>query len=122
MSGEAVLAFLVRLKNALVGLRRVAFHPREQRRTKVQSDAGIVIDDLPDVALFVGNAGRSVGRIAFRRDALIPVVVGIGGLLAFHGLKPRVYPRRLVEMSVNADTVFHQDSRRHYPRKTLSRT
>ena len=49
-----------------------------------------------------------VGRVAFGGDALVPIVIGIGGILQFDGFQPGIFARRLIKMPVNAEiTLFH---------------
>ena len=62
--------------------------------------------------LMFDDARSAVGRVALGADALVPVVVGRGGVLRLHGFQPRVLARRLVEVTVNADktlTGWHED-------------
>ena len=49
------------------------------------------------------NAGGAVGGVALGGDALVPVVIGGGGVLDFDGFEPGILARRLVEVAVDAD-------------------
>jgi len=53
--------------------------------------------------LFVLDAGGAVGGVALGGDALVPVVVGGGGVLDLDGFEPGVFARGLVEVSVDAE-------------------
>ena len=53
--------------------------------------------------LIVENARRRVGRVTLGTDALVPIVIGIGGVLKLDSFKGRILPRWLIEMSVNTD-------------------
>ena len=53
--------------------------------------------------LVVDDAGGAVGGVALGGDALVPVVVGRGGVLQLDGFEPGVFARRLVEVAVDAD-------------------
>src|SRR5262249_45379041 len=44
--GKAPPALLVRLHDARVGFRRFFLHPREQRGSEVEADAGVIVYDL----------------------------------------------------------------------------
>ena len=48
-----------------------------------------------------------VRRVAFCGNPLIPVVVGVGRVLQFDNFQPGILPRRLIEMSVDANVSFH---------------
>ena len=48
----------------------------------------------------------AVGGVTLRSDALVPVVIGGGGVFGFDGFEPGVFSWGLVEMAVNADVAF----------------
>ena len=50
----------------------------------------------------VQNPRGAVGRVAFRGDALVPIVVGSGGILKLDRFQPRILARWLIEVAVNA--------------------
>ena len=77
--------------------------PPEQRGAEVEAHAGVVVDDADDLVLEVGDAGGAVGGVALGGDAVVPVVIGRGGVLDLDGLEPGVFARRLVEVAVDAD-------------------
>jgi len=109
MAAEMLRAFLVGLQNGVVCTWIIQLHPRQQRGTVVETDLRIVVDDVLDDALSIEDAGRRVGRVAFSRNALVPIVIGMGRILDFNYFKPRILPRRLVEMPVYAN-MFLQGS------------
>jgi hypothetical protein len=51
----------------------------------------------------VKYAGKGVRTIAFVMDAFIPIMVGMSARLPFNRIKIRVFPRRLIEMTVNCN-------------------
>ena len=103
VSAEALAAHAVGVENRRVRRRRVFLKPAEKRRSEVETDRRVVVDDLHDAVVRVENARRCVRLVALGCDPLVPVVVRRGGVLRLHRLEPRVLPRRLVKMSVNAD-------------------
>ena len=77
--------------------------PAEQRGAEVEAHARVVVHDADDLVLLVGDARGAVGGVALGGDALVPVVIGRGGVLDLDGLEPGVLARRLVEVAVDAD-------------------
>ena len=102
MPRKALLAQPVGIQNRLVSVRRLLLHPGQQRGPEVETDAGVVVDDLRDAVVCVQDPGRAVGRVALRRDTLVPIVIWRGGILEFDRLQPRVFAGRLIEVAVNA--------------------
>src|SRR5690606_28952297 len=82
---------------------------------EVEADVRVVVDDPNDAIARIEDARIGVGRVALRRDPLVPVVIRRRGILVLDGLEPAILPRRLVEMSVDADESIH-------PRQRVSRT
>ena len=107
MSGKVFPAFAVRLQNRQVDVRCFGFQPREQGGAEIETDLGVVVHQPFDPALGVEDARHGIGRIALGGDALVPVVVGVGGILQLDGFEPGILPRRLIEMTMNADVTFH---------------
>ena len=58
-------------------------------------------------SLLVENARDRIGRVAFRGDAFVPVVIGRRRILQLDRFEPGIFPRRLVEVAVNANVAFH---------------
>ena len=56
-----------------------------------------------DLVFDIDDARGAVGGVALGADALIPVVVGRGGILGLHGFQPGIFAGRLIEVAVNAD-------------------
>jgi hypothetical protein len=102
MARETLRAHAIGLQNRLVGVGRFVLHPGQQGGPEVEADARVVVDDFCDAAFRVQNARGAVGRVAFRRDALVPIVIGSGGILQLDRLQPRILARRLIEVAVNA--------------------
>jgi hypothetical protein len=107
VAGEALAAVAVRRQHRLVRLRLPVLEPGEQRRPEIEADARVVVDDAGDAPLAVEHPRGRVGRVGLRGDALVPVMVRIGGVLQLDGFQPRILPRRLVKMAVNTDKALH---------------
>src|SRR6266850_1629462 len=101
MAGEALLAGTVGLEKGGVHPRGLRLHPGKQRGTEVKADFFVVVQDANNPAFVVQDAGGGVGSITFRRNALVPVVIGVGGVLEFDRFQPGIFPRRLVKMAMN---------------------
>ena len=99
-------AGLVGVLDHAVGAGSEVFEPAEERGAEVEAHAGVVVDDADDLALLVDDAGGAVGGVALGGDALVPVVVGSGGVLELDGFKPGVLARRLVEVAVDAEVTL----------------
>ena len=57
----------------------------------------------------VKDARGGIRRVTLGGDALVPIVIRVGGVLQFDRFQPGILARRLIEMAVNAD-VFHSAS------------
>ena len=88
----------------------VPLEPRQQRRPDVEAQVLVVVDDGSDTAVLVDDTRPPVGAVALGGDALVPVVERRGRRLDRHLLRPRVLPRRLVEVPVDhqADGFAHR--------------
>ena len=64
--------------------------------------------NVDDLAIPTKHARGSIRPVAFRRDAFVPIVIGICGILYFYFFQPRVFPWRLIKMSMDADILFHE--------------
>ena len=104
-------AGLVGVLNHAVGAGREVFKPTEQRGAEVEAHARVVVDDADDLALLVDDAGGTVGGVALGGDALVPVMVGGGGVLELDGFEPGVLARRLVEVAVDAEIALRLGGR-----------
>jgi hypothetical protein len=100
-------ALLVRLDDGPEDVRGLPLHPGEEGRAEVETDLGVVIDDIDDPALAVQDARSGVGGVALGVYPFVPVMIGIGRILHFHFFQPGIFPGRLVEVAVNADESFH---------------
>ena len=103
VAAVALRAGLVGVEDHLVGAGSLVGEPAEQGGAEVEAHARIVVDDAHDLVLAVGDARGAVGGVALGGDAVVPVVVGRGGVLHLDGLEPGVLARRLVEVAVDAD-------------------
>src|SRR5436190_93219 len=62
---------------------------------------GVVVGDVGATSVRVEDPRPSVGAVALGGDALVPVVERRGGGFGGDLLRPRVLPRRLVEVPVD---------------------
>src|SRR6185437_11321226 len=100
---EVLAAALFAIEDHAIGARRVVPHPAQKGRSEVEADARVIVDDPGDLVFVVDDAGGAVGGVALGADALVPVMIGSGGILRLHSFKPGVFAGRLVEVAVNAD-------------------
>src|SRR5579862_4574697 len=118
MAAKSFLAQVICLQDGPIHGRRVHFHPGEQRGAKVEAYGRIVVEHRGDIAVAVEQAGCSVWRVTLRGDALVPIVIGIGGVLQFNRLERGVFARRLIEVAVNTYVAVHLSllgrTRQHY--------
>ena len=103
VSAVALGAGLVRVQDHAVGARGLVGEPLQQGGAEVEAHARVVVHDANDFVLAVGDARGAVGRVALGGDALVPVVLGRGGVLHLDGFEPGILARRLVEVAVHAD-------------------
>src|ERR1019366_3751620 len=106
MTGKPFRTPLVGLKNRLANLGSLVFHPGQKSGSEVETHLGVVVEQFDDAILGVNNSRSRVRSVALGRNALIPVVIRIGGVLQLNRLKVRVFARGLIEMPMDAN-VFH---------------
>ena len=92
--------------NHPVRARRIVPQPAQQRRPEVETHPRVVIHDPRDMVLFILDARCSIGRVALRANAFVPVVIRGGRVLRLYRLQPRILAWRLIEMPMNADESF----------------
>src|SRR6202030_4056356 len=107
MSREKFLALAVAFHNTLVALGRALFHPREQSRAEVETDPGIIVDDLRDAVFGIEYARSAVGKIALPGYSFVPVVIRTRRILRLNRFQPWVFARRLIKMTMNAGKTLH---------------
>ena len=103
VSAVALGADLVGVEDHAVGAGGFVVEPAEEGGAEVVAHPGVVVHDADDLVLLVGDAGGSVGGVTLGGDALVPVVIGGGGVLDLDGFEPGVFARGLVEVAVDAD-------------------
>jgi hypothetical protein len=81
----------------------VTLHPEEQCGSHVETDPFIVVDHTMDPAGPVHDPRVGVRGITFGTDALVPIVVRVCGVLHLDRIEPRIFSRRLIEMTVYAE-------------------
>ncbi len=91
----------VGFEHALVHLGVVDLEPGQQRRTDVERQMLVVVDDLGHTTVLVEDTRPPVGPVALGGDAFVPVVERGGRRLHRDVFGPRVLPRRLVEVPVD---------------------
>ena len=69
--------FLCRL-NGSVEMRDLSFDPRDERRTEIKADLGVVIHNVDDFLFAVQNTAGGVGGVTFGGDSLVPIMVRVG--------------------------------------------
>jgi hypothetical protein len=99
---EPCLAGLIGLENGPIDSRRLYLQPGKQGRTEIETDFLVIVQDPNDPLLSIEDAGRCVWRIAFSCDTLVPIMIGVSRILDFNRLKPRIFSRRLVKVTMNA--------------------
>ena len=99
-------ALFVGLNDGLISGRICFFHPGKQSWTKIETDPGVIVDDVDDLLVVVQQAGCGIGGVAFKVDAVVPIVEWGCGVLSFHAFQPGIFTRRLVKMSVDAHVFF----------------
>ena len=107
VAGEPGLAFLVRRQYILIIFRRVAFHPGQKRWAEVKTHRRVIINHPGNFFAGAEDAAGRVRRVTFSRDPLVPIVVGMRGVLQLDFFEPRIFPRRLVKMSVDTNITVH---------------
>src|SRR5262249_9747542 len=108
MSGKACLTVVVGGYDSCIHLRRLLLQPGEQRRAKIKTHPGIVIDNSYNPVRAIENARGGIGSITLGGDAFVPVMVRMGRVLQFDSFQPWILPRWLVEVTVHADIALHR--------------
>ncbi|XWK51065.1 hypothetical protein RBB78_04585 [Tunturiibacter empetritectus] len=103
VAAVALGADLVGIDDHAIGAGALSASPAEEGGAEVEAHPGVVVHDADDFVLLVGDAGGPVGGVALGGDAVVPVVIGGGGVLDFDGFEPGVLAGRLVEVAVDAD-------------------
>ena len=81
-------ALPVGITNHAVGTGRILFQPGEQGRPEIKADPRVIVHDADDLVIAINDPRGPIGRIAFRGDAFVPVVVG-GGRASFSTVSSR---------------------------------
>jgi hypothetical protein len=96
------------LDNLLIERRKFHLQPTDEGRAEIETEGGVIIEEIENLSFFINDPGIGVGSITFEGNPLIPVVEGMGTCLGLNRFKPRILPRRLIKMAVNRDiNVFH---------------
>jgi hypothetical protein len=83
------------------------FHPAEKGGTKIETDPGVIVDEVNHPLFRIKDARSGIACVTFCIDPFIPIVVGIGRILEFHAFQPGIFPGRLVKMAVNTNVSLH---------------
>ena len=100
---KRLAAAALAVEDHAIGAGRVLPEPAQQGGAEVEAHARVVVDDADDLVFVVDDAGGAVGGVALGADALVPVVIGGGGVLGLDRLQPWILARRLVKVAMNAD-------------------
>ncbi len=98
-----IAALGISVQNGSVSFGREILHPRKQGGSEVKTDLRIIVDDIDDLEIRIEDARGCVRGVALGVYPLVPVVVGISGILHLDDLEPGIFPGRLIEMPVDAD-------------------
>src|SRR5262249_21373618 len=93
----------VGLDDPPVHVGRVLGYPLEECGAEIEADPGVVVQQVADPALGIEQPRADIGRVAFARDPLVPVVERRGGVLALNDVEPGILAWRLIKMSVDAN-------------------
>ena len=107
VSGKAFPAFPVGFKDRFIHTGGMHLQPGQERGTEVEADLAVIVHDFNDLTLLVQYAGGRIGRVAFRGDALVPVMIRESGILKFDGFQPCIFTRRLIKVTMDADKAVH---------------
>src|SRR5947209_5849663 len=120
---RSIAPHAIRVQDRGIGRRLALLEPAQKRRSEVEADRRVVVDDLDDPIVRVENTRRSIGLVALGGDPLVPVVIRMRGILSLDRFQPRVLARRLIEVTVNTDeaNAHPADYRCRVPRLRLPR-
>jgi hypothetical protein len=107
VSSKNFLTLSICFQYALIYVRRVPNEPCQESGPEIETDLFVIVHKLDDAALPVQNPGCGIRRIAFRCNPFIPIMIRMGCVLELHSLKPWIFTRGLVEVTVNADVPLH---------------
>ena len=100
--------FAIRLNDARVCVRVITFKPTQKRRSEIETEVRVIIDD----SLFNGrrthDAHESVWPVALRMNPLIPIMERRGTGFSINNPGPGILARWLIEMTV--DDQFRHES------------
>jgi hypothetical protein len=75
VAGEQCFAFAITIQNALITLRLVIFHPRQERWSEVKTDASVIVDDLRYAPIRIEDPRCTIRQVALAGDPLISIMV-----------------------------------------------
>jgi len=103
-----LLALAIGIEDGLIGVGRAIGHPGQERGANVEADSRVIVDNSSDAVVRTQNARRRVGRVTLGGDALVPVVIGVRGVLHLDDFEPGVLARWLIKMTVNTKISVHK--------------
>jgi hypothetical protein len=95
--------FPVCFKDLLIDGRKILLQPGKEGGTKIETDGGVIIDDIQNLPSCIDNPSVSIGPVALKSDPFIPVMKGMGAFFGLNDFEPGVLPGRLIEMTMNGD-------------------
>jgi hypothetical protein len=93
--------FLIRFDDLPINRGGFFLQPGKEGRTEIETQGGVIVVEVEDLSFIIDDPGVTIWPITFEGDPFIPVVEGVGALLLLDGFNPRIFPRRLIEMTVN---------------------
>ena len=60
VAGKIFLTFPVGFEDRVINIRRFRFKPREQGRAEVETDLGVIVDELDDLVVAVENPRHGI--------------------------------------------------------------
>jgi hypothetical protein len=101
-------SFPIGFDDFLVKRRVFQLEPTDQGRTEIETEGGIIVDEIEDLSFTIDDTGVGIWPITLEGDPFVPVMERMSALLGLDGFKPWILPRRLVEVAVNGyKCVFH---------------
>src|SRR5262249_34478898 len=103
VAGKALLALPVRLEHGAIDRLRVGLEPSEKSRPEVEAHPRVVARKFSDDLGSERLARCRVGCVTLGCDTRVPARERRGGGLRLDGPRPRILPRRLIEVAVDAE-------------------
>src|SRR2546423_5949233 len=93
-------AFAICSDDAGIRVGMMTFNPTQQCRTEIETDQFIVVHKLL-IAFRFTDADERVRAIALEMNAFVPIMKGRRAWLFFNDSRPRIFARRLIEVTMD---------------------